>query len=70
LLDLVVDRQWLGDRQYTDHLTKTGCTTETSFREGAGWYRGDPSPDCGWRESFSPRLKPRLSDMLEDIDSL
>ena len=50
-------------------LTSTGCTTATSFREGAGWYRGIGSAPVGDKNKVdSPRLR-RASDREEVMDN-
>ena len=57
-------------------LTRTGCTTATSFREGAGWYTGVGSPDRtgGGRWIVDPpasvRLRRTEESVVEDIETL
>lgn len=53
--------------------TSTGCTTATSFLDGAGWYF-DPSSakadggKCSVEPSTGSRLR-NASDKVEDIDN-
>ena len=55
--------------------TRTGCTMETSFRDGAGWYFGTSSPPvvggkCRVEPSAASPLLRKARDKLDDMETL
>jgi len=51
--------------------TSTGCTTDTSFRDGAGWYRGISVEALSILDEGRWRSEPRryAKEMVDAIEN-